>query len=155
MTLLSSVIMAILTQLLEAQSWFEKELKELSVSPLVTLTIYVTRSIGACTPLEKQAPNEVITRAQSFEKSETDPEKAASGSCSPTSPTTDTLPTMLGRPDISTTIRSIVSGTAEEERSIVAACGPVGLMKDVRDVVGDVVADSGRSVTFHCEQFGW
>ncbi|CZR58623.1 related to ferric-chelate reductase [Phialocephala subalpina] len=139
----------------EAQSWFEKELTELAVSPLVTLTIYVTRSIGACTPPEKQAPNEVITRAQSFEKSETDPEKAASGSCSPTSPTTDTLPTMLSRPDISTTIRSILSVTSEEERTIVAACGPVGLMKDVRDVVGDVVVDSGRSVAFHCEQFGW
>lgn len=136
------------------QSWFSKELTELAASPLVQLTIYVTRSMGASNLNTKQESNTIVTQAQSFEKSETDPEKSASGSCSPTIPE-PTFPVRLGRPDISSTIRSVVSDTAEEERTIVAACGPVGFMKDVRDVVGDLVVYSGRSVAFHCEQFGW
>ncbi|KAF8855174.1 hypothetical protein BDZ45DRAFT_728253 [Acephala macrosclerotiorum] len=136
------------------QSWFEKELAELAASPLVNLTIYLTRSMSASTQKTKLASNTIVAQAQSFEKSETDPGRSASGNCSPTAPE-PTIPMRLGRPDMSTAIRSIVSGTAEDERMIVAACGPIGLMRDVRDVAGDLVVDLGRSVTFHSEQFGW
>jgi ferredoxin-NADP reductase len=98
-----------------------------------------------------------MTQASNFEKSDAhiaDPEISASGSCSPTA-SESTLPVMLGRPDISATIRTIVDAINEHERTIVAACGPESLMKETRGVVGDLAANSGRSVTLHCEQFGW
>jgi hypothetical protein len=139
-------------------SWFPKELAELSISPHVHLTVYVTRFLNASktSPTsEQRKSDQVITEVQSFEKSDTaisDPEKSASGN---SSPSVANLPVMLGRPDINATIRSIVSGTEEHEKTIVAACGPESLMRDTRGVVGDLVANSGRSVELHCEQFGW
>lgn len=142
------------------KNWFEKELTELNASPLVKLTIYVTRTLNARTPTnEKQMTEQAIIQAPSFEKSDadiSDPEKAvrASGSCSPTRPES-TLPVMLGRPDISATVRGIVSTTGEHERAIVAACGPESLMRETRSVVGELVKKSERSITLHCEQFGW
>lgn len=149
---------ATLTTIREMISWFPKELAELSISPHVHLTICVTRALNASktSPTREQRKlDPVITEVQSFEKSDTaisDPEKSASGSCSPL---VANLPVMLGRPDISATIRSIVSSTEEHERTIVAACGPESLMRDTRCVVGDLVANSGRSAELHCEQFGW
>ncbi|KAE8449041.1 hypothetical protein EG329_008629 [Mollisiaceae sp. DMI_Dod_QoI] len=137
----------------EMQSWFEKELAELSVPSFVTLAIYVTRTIIASQNTE-QGSNEIVHEIQNFEKSCTDPEKSASGNCSPSTPAM-TLPVRLGRPDINAIIRSIASGTEEQERTIVAACGPKGLMRETCDVVGDLVVHSGRSVTLHCEHFGW
>jgi hypothetical protein len=149
-----------LTIVPEMTNWFPNELAELSASPLVYLTVYVTRSLNASktSPTTKQAKsNQVITQVQSFEKSDTaisDPEKPASGSHSPSRPVSN-MPIMLGRPDISATIRSIVGGTEEYERTIVAACGPESLMGETRGIVGDLVASSGRRVMLHCEQFGW
>lgn len=132
----------------EMQTWFSKELAELSASPLVNLTIYVTRSIDAMSNTNVDSDHE-----KSIQKSasDADPEKSAS---SPTSPQS-TLPIMLGRPDISATIRAIVGDSGEMERTVVAACGPESLMRDTRGVVAGLVVGSGRSVELHCEQFGW
>jgi NAD(P)H-flavin reductase len=142
----------------EMKNWFEKELAELRGSPLVKLTVYVTRTLNARTPAsEKQASEQAIDQAPSFEKSEahiTDPEKSASGSGSPTT-SQSSLAVLLGRPDISAAIRSIADATLEHEKTIVAACGPESLMQEARGVVADLVKSSGRSVTLHCEQFGW
>lgn len=146
------------THILDMKNWFEKELAELSISPLVKLTIYVTRTLNATNLTnEKQASNEPITQVPSFGKSDADiadPEKLTSTSGS-TSPQTLSLPVMLGRPDISATIRDIVGATDDHERTIVAACGPESLMREAKGVVGALVGSSGRSVTLHCEQFGW
>ena len=63
------------------KNWFEKELVELSLSPLVKLTIYVTRTFNARTPTsERQNPHQAMTQASNFEKSDAhiaDPEKSA------------------------------------------------------------------------------
>lgn len=146
------------THILDMKIWFEKELAELSISPLVKLTIYVTRTLNAMNLTnEKQASNEAITQAPSFGKSDADiadPEKLASISGS-SSPQTLNLPVMLGRPDISATIQHIVGATDDHERTIVAACGPESLMSEARDIVGVLMKSSGKSVTLHCEQFGW
>jgi len=138
------------------KEWFEKELIELSFSPLVKLTIHVTRALDASTSGNEQQTVEKATAKESNSekyKVDSDPEKA-SGSCSPTT-RESTLPVMLGRPDISAAIRSIVGATEEHDRSIVAACGPDSLMSETRSVVADLVANSGRTITLHCEQFGW
>lgn len=146
------------THILDMKNWFEKELAELSISPRVKLSIYVTRTMNAMNLTnEKQASNEAITQAPSFRNSDADiadPEKLTSTSgCF--SPQTLSLPVMLGRPDISATIRHMVGASDDHERTIVAACGPKSLLREARGVVGDLVKSSGRSVTLHCEQFGW
>jgi ferredoxin-NADP reductase len=146
------------THILDMKNWFEKELAELSISPLVKLTIYVTRTLDAMNLTnEKQGSNSAITQAPSFGKSDADiadPEKLASTSES-TSPQALSLPVMLGRPDISATIRDIVVATDDHERTIVAACGPESLMREAQGVAGALMESSGRSVKLHCEQFGW
>lgn len=130
------------------QTWFAKELAELSASPLVALTVYVTRSIDAASNMNVDSDHE---KSIPHSKSDQDPEKSAS---SPTSPQS-TLPIMLGRPDVNATIRAIVGNSEERERTVVAACGPESLMRDTRGVVAELVVRSGRSVELHCEQFGW
>jgi hypothetical protein len=137
--------------------WFEKELAELNLSPLVKLTVYVTRNLNERSPdNEQRSLVKDAMKDSSFEKSkiDSDPEKAASGSSSPTA-RGSALPVMLGRPDISAAIRSVVNATGESDRTIVAACGPESLMSETRGVVADLVASAERSVTLHCEQFGW
>lgn len=62
---------------------------------------------------------------------------------------------VLGRPDISAIVRDLVASTGAHERTIVAACGPNSLMAETRGVVAGLVASESRSVTLHCEQFGW
>ena len=62
---------------------------------------------------------------------------------------------VLGRPDIGAKVHGIVAGTEAHERIIVAACGPDSLMMEARRVVAALVATQDRSVTLHCEQFGW
>ncbi|KAE9368550.1 hypothetical protein N431DRAFT_547515 [Stipitochalara longipes BDJ] len=141
----------------EMKEWFEKELAEMSSSPMVKLTVFVTRTPNVNTPgNEQQSTEQALMKESSFEKSkvDSDPEKAASGSCSPT-PRESNSPVLVGHPDISAVIHHIVSATEENERTIVAACGPESLMGETRCVVANLVATSRRSVTLHCEQFGW
>ncbi|KUJ13772.1 uncharacterized protein LY89DRAFT_650762 [Mollisia scopiformis] len=143
----------------EMQSWFEKELAELSACPAMNLSIYVTGAGNTTTnPKDtKEDSDATITQAQNLENLNTDPEKLEPDTHSPSTSESaqSTLPVILGRPDINAIVRSIVFGTEEQERTIVAACGPNGLMRDTRAVVGDLLVTSGRSVELHCEQFGW
>jgi hypothetical protein len=48
-----------------------------------------------------------------------------------------------------------VRNAGEIDRIIIAACGPDGLMKNVRRVAADCITVKGPSVELHCEQFGW
>lgn len=60
-----------------------------------------------------------------------------------------------GRPDTATLIREAVSTTPATGRVLVAACGPAGLMRTVRDVTASLIRGDGPGVELHCEQFGW
>jgi hypothetical protein len=74
----------------------------------------------------------------------------------PSSSTADLgIQEVLSRPDIGATIRELVAGTESNERTIVAACGPNSLMTETREVVAGLVTSQSRSVTLHCEKFGW
>lgn len=135
------------------QKWFHAERTELIASPLVDFKVYVTGSTDTDkNTFHSRSDSHGII--QSLEKSETDPEKSALESYSPTTPDSD-APVRLGRPDIGASIREIVSSTQIQESTIVAACGPNSMMRETRTVIGDLVARSGRSVQLHCEQFGW
>ena len=60
-----------------------------------------------------------------------------------------------GRPEMATLIRQAVEGTPSNQRVLVAACGPDGLMRVVRDTTARLIQGDGPGVELHCEQFGW
>jgi hypothetical protein len=60
-----------------------------------------------------------------------------------------------GRPDAATLIREAVDATPRHRRVLVAACGPAGMMRAVRDTAADCIRPDGPGVELHCEQFGW
>lgn len=61
----------------------------------------------------------------------------------------------FGRPDTATLIREAVAATPATGRVLVAACGPEGLMRVVRDVTAGLIGGEGAGVELHCESFGW
>ena len=64
-------------------------------------------------------------------------------------------PVKAGRPDAASLIREAVKTTPRNQRVLVAACGPDGLMRVVRDTTARLVVGDGPAVELHCEQFGW
>jgi len=60
-----------------------------------------------------------------------------------------------GRPDAASLIREAVKTTPRNQRVLVAACGPDGLMRVVRDTTAKLIVGDGPAVELHCEQFGW
>ncbi|KAK0644529.1 ferric reductase NAD binding domain-containing protein [Cercophora newfieldiana] len=60
-----------------------------------------------------------------------------------------------GRPDLGAMIRNAVTTTPANQRVLVAACGPDGLMHFVRDTTAKLIRGDGPAVELHCEQFGW
>lgn len=60
-----------------------------------------------------------------------------------------------GRPDTASLIREAVQSTPQNQRVLVAACGPDGLMRVVRDTTANLISGDGPGVELHCEQFGW
>lgn len=60
-----------------------------------------------------------------------------------------------GRPDTASLIRNEVARTPPNQRILVAACGPSGLMRVVRDTTAGCIRGDGPAVELHCEQFGW
>ncbi|KAK3682147.1 ferric reductase NAD binding domain-containing protein [Podospora appendiculata] len=60
-----------------------------------------------------------------------------------------------GRPDVASLIRDAVKTTPSNQRVLVAACGPDGLMHVVRQTTAQLITSDGPGVELHCEQFGW
>lgn len=65
------------------------------------------------------------------------------------------LPVEQGRPDVATLIREAVKPLDKEKRVLIAACGPDGLMKVVRNTTASLISADGPALELHCEQFGW
>lgn len=68
---------------------------------------------------------------------------------------TTTLATTYGRPDVANLITGVVAKASNDERVLIAACGPRGLMKTVRSTAASSIRTKGPSVQLHCEAFGW
>jgi len=64
-------------------------------------------------------------------------------------------PVKVGRPDAASLIRDAVRTTPRNQRVLVAACGPNGLMRVVRDTTAKLIVGDGPAVELHCEEFGW
>lgn len=60
-----------------------------------------------------------------------------------------------GRPDAASLVTDAVRTTPAGQRVLVAACGPPGLMRTVRDATARCISGDGPGVELHCEQFGW
>jgi predicted ferric reductase len=71
------------------------------------------------------------------------------------SPTFFNHPVKAGRPDAASLIRDAVRTTPRNQRVLVAACGPNGLMHVVRDTTAKLIVGDGPAVELHCEEFGW
>ncbi|EFX01008.1 ferric reductase transmembrane component 5 [Grosmannia clavigera kw1407] len=56
---------------------------------------------------------------------------------------------------VAETIESIVSTIGNGQRVLIAACGPTGLMKDVRTAAAACIRPEGPSIELHYESFAW
>ncbi|CZT52732.1 related to ferric-chelate reductase [Rhynchosporium secalis] len=80
-----------------------------------------------------------------------------STSSTPQGATKSVIPVAVlpGRPDIDGIIRHLVAKSGDEERIVIAACGPDELMRSVRRTATNSIKAKGPSIELHCEQFGW
>ncbi|KAK9774496.1 putative Ferric reductase like transmembrane component [Seiridium cardinale] len=65
------------------------------------------------------------------------------------------FPVEQGRPDVAALIREAVKSVPKDKRVLIAACGPDGLVKVVRNTAASLITKDGPAVELHCEQFGW
>ncbi|KAJ4395932.1 hypothetical protein N0V93_000148 [Gnomoniopsis smithogilvyi] len=166
-------------------SWFADHLQTLKThphSPKVTTSLYVTTAASSSNPASADVSDaeddrralavhgagaaEKTLRPSIHTSSSSDPEKTGAASSSHSSKTRHSTSTdatahshghaiLPGRPDTAALIREAVSSTPATGRVLVAACGPAGLMRTVRDVTAGLIRGDGPGVELHCEQFGW
>lgn len=146
----------------EYLQWFETHLETLKTCQNMTVQIYMTRhndaTLSSSTLSVSSTPAEKINiRVQA-----TDLEK--SGFNSEVSSQRDGCENVMrgldvkyGRPDLKMLLPAMVatSSDAATNMTLVAACGPKGMMKDVRSCVADEVRKGRRGVRVHTEAFGW
>lgn len=65
------------------------------------------------------------------------------------------LPLTYGRPDIEAAVRQAILSVGKDQKVLIAACGPTGLISKVRNTTASCIKVDGPSVELHCEQFGW
>jgi hypothetical protein len=148
---------------------------ELQASPRVTIALHSTRP--SCTqspsspisPLDEKPSALQLENTSPISKSSTqqgdllsrafsaDPEKNSSPSPQRGTPwdSSTSLEILHGRPDVETLIKDVVAKAGKDERVLIAACGPEGLMWSVRRTAAGCITVGGASVELHCEQFGW
>ncbi|KAI0146941.1 ferric reductase NAD binding domain-containing protein [Xylariaceae sp. FL1272] len=65
------------------------------------------------------------------------------------------LPVTHGRPDIDAMIKEAIASATKEQRVLIAACGPAGLVNAVRNTTANCISVRGPAIELHCEEFGW
>ncbi|KAH8802841.1 ferric reductase NAD binding domain-containing protein [Xylogone sp. PMI_703] len=145
----------------ENMSWFDEALQQLQRSPLVNITLHLTKSQDISEQQSLTASGKTENRMDHISEtpvlltkgSDSDIEKAHIDVQSV--PISSQLHIHPGRPNIQSLIRNIVQQSTPQERIIVAACGPGSLTKTVREAAAECISASGPSIELHCEQFGW
>lgn len=85
-----------------------------------------------------------------------DTEKSSASSTSSSAEIPSDLIINGGRPDIKNLLKLLLTeGESDDGRTIVGACGPESMMRDVRATVASEVGTARRSVRLHAESFGW
>ncbi|KAF5252708.1 hypothetical protein FANTH_2335 [Fusarium anthophilum] len=65
------------------------------------------------------------------------------------------IPILRGRPNIDDIVAQTVQGMSANSRVLVLACGPSGLLKDVRQSATSRMVSNGAAISLQFEQFGW
>jgi NAD(P)H-flavin reductase len=157
----------------ESLSWFSKELMELQASPRVTIALHSTRPnctqspSSPISPLDENPSVLQLENTSPIPKSSTqqgdllsrafsaDPEKHLSPQHGTPLDFSTSLEILHGRPDVEALIKDVVAKAGKDERVLIAACGPEGLMWSVRRTAAGCITAGGASVELYCEQFGW
>ncbi|KAK4100057.1 hypothetical protein N658DRAFT_516945 [Parathielavia hyrcaniae] len=160
----------------ENLSWFREQLDLLRThphSPRVNISLYVTRTSSSGSglpPANRYAElSSEATDSPPLSPVGPDPGKnlkdaitdnttnaaTTDASVATTTRTFEEHPIKAGRPDVASLIRAAVWATPRDRRVLVAACGPDGLMRVVRDTTARLIVGDGPAVELHCEQFGW
>lgn len=101
-------------------------------------------------------PEKALTSPSNYQRTPSDASLATTYSAAGSSTADDHRDVLKsGRPDTATLIREAVRSTPTNQRVLVAACGPDGLMRVVRDTTASLIRGDGPGVELHCEQFGW
>ncbi|KAE8443730.1 hypothetical protein EG329_001410 [Mollisiaceae sp. DMI_Dod_QoI] len=156
----------------ETISWFQKELAELQTSHRVNIILHATRpgsiaeSPSPISPVDEE-------KALSFKEASIppkspdlalpdDPEKddlhhtrTSQRHIEHAWDSTASVNILPGRPDVDSIVRRVLAETPDDERVVIAACGPDALMWNVRKTAASCINVKGPSVELHCEQFGW
>ncbi|KAE8453286.1 hypothetical protein EG329_011353 [Mollisiaceae sp. DMI_Dod_QoI] len=137
----------------EMLTWFETYLAELCSSARVNMRIHVTHHVTASASTSSSGLDE---KAPSLPISTDDEEKAIPCSSKEIHSSARDLYTILdGRPDILAVISNNVANASKSDRVAVIACGPGGMMLEVRKAVADNLRIEGPSLELHSEHFGW
>ncbi len=136
--------------------WFTEELAQIAASPLINLAIHTTSNTFSILATKETtstssdvelgvlpSPEVPVPVSVSVSSSKIAAMQIPAGSIS------------TGRPNIPSMISSIVKNVKLDERVVVAACGPEGLVNVARNATARCVRAGGRSVELHVEQFGW
>ncbi|TVY49572.1 Ferric/cupric reductase transmembrane component, partial [Lachnellula occidentalis] len=139
----------------EMLEWFSEQLKELTDSSLVNIRLFSTRgstSDSTFVPDSLDEEKNSSTNLPASSKNSHDIEKQIA---SPVSSADIVASPQSGRPDIAAIIDDIVEKSEDNDRIVVAACGPDSLMQATRSTVAKNIKVNGPSIELHIEQFGW
>ncbi|TVY94022.1 Ferric/cupric reductase transmembrane component [Lachnellula willkommii] len=139
----------------EMLEWFSEQLKELTASPLVNVRIFSTRGSTSDNTLVSHSSDEEKNSSMDPSTSSKNTHDIEKQIASPVSSANMVYSPQIGRPDIATIINEIVEKAEDNNRVVVAACGPDNLMQATRSTVAKNIKVNGPSIELHVEQFGW
>ncbi|GIZ42329.1 hypothetical protein CKM354_000560400 [Cercospora kikuchii] len=142
----------------ETQQWFEQELAALRANSRVNLTLFVTspaqdqvRGKSYESSLSQTSPTvDDLEKGLDFKSLSVEPSVSTRSSDTILRPVTE-----FGRPDISALLGKSVEGLVERDNVLVAACGPAGMLTDLRGAAIDVQAVAAPMIDVHCEEFSY
>ena len=130
-------------------TWFSTELSALRASPYVNLILHTTNSLPQTSETRKNPLPE-----HDIEMAATHPTLSHSHSSPLAIKEEAQVPT--GRPNVANRILDVVCEASPNQRICVGACGPAGMVKDVRSGVSRSLSQSkGVGVDLHIEEFSW
>lgn len=132
--------------------WLDAELNELEANPRINVTIRVTQ-----TAVVAHSTPEKISCEKTQASVDVGVKELPSANTSMVArPSVSSLQNFaLGRPDTSAVLRQATESLTENQRLLVAACGPEGLLNGVRNSVAKLKVPGKPSIEMYLEQFSF
>ncbi|KAM5381705.1 hypothetical protein ACJZ2D_002925 [Fusarium nematophilum] len=138
--------------------WFSAHLRDVAQAQGFRTSIHITGQ----TELEKLSDRPGLGAGDSSERVLVSEESLSDELAIELSSQTEIQPSFIHgapvhyrRPNVDDFVAQAVEGMASGQRILVMACGPAGLLKEVRRVTTKRMVSGGPHVSLHCEQFGW